>query len=211
MKTELNEFPTGDKTVLQMIESGTFDAVLAETLLSGVDLNAPICDLSGYSTTYLRKAVDYNDLPAVAFLLAHGADPNLHLPELFDDCALFQLQFLYPEHDPQTRYEISKLFFRYGADPNIKIDGDYLYDDVVFDVYNEPPSDDDAWEYLLRFYKLLVVFGGGSEDGIYGKPRLKNVDPSKVDEYGIRFSRHEDGYHICGFLVDANENVIGEL
>ena len=135
MKTELNEFPTGDKTVLQMIESGTFDAVLAETLLSGVDLNAPICDLSGYSTTYLRKAVDYNDLPAVAFLLAHGADPNLHLPELFDDCALFQLQFLYPEHDPQTRYEISKLFFRYGADPNIKIDGDYLYMTTLFSTF----------------------------------------------------------------------------
>ncbi len=207
----MSRYPTGNKTVLQMIDSGTFEAALAEVLLNGVDLNAPICDLSGYSTTYLYEAVSNNNLQAVAFLLEHSADPNLNIPELIGDCALWQLQFLDIGQDWQTRYEISKLFFQYGANPNIKCDGESLYDDVVYEVYNELPSDDGWRENLLHFYKLLVVFGGGTEEGAYGKPCLKNVDSSKVDEYGIRFSRHADGYHISGFLVDGNEKIVGEL
>ena len=128
----MSRYPTGNKTVLQMIDSGTFDAALAEVLLNGVDLNAPICDLSGYSTTYLYEAVSNNNLQAVAFLLEHGADPNLNIPELIGDCALWQLQFLDIGQDWQTRYEISKLFFQYGANPNIKCDRESLYDDVVW-------------------------------------------------------------------------------
>ena len=111
----MSEYPPGNKTILQMIDSGTFDAALAEALLNGADLNAPICDLSGYSTTYLYEAVSNNNLQAVAFLLEHGADPNLNIPELIGDCALWQLQFLDNGQDWQTRHEISKLFFQYPS------------------------------------------------------------------------------------------------
>ncbi len=194
-----------------MIDGGTFDAALAEALLNGADLNAPICDLSGYSTTYLYGAVSNNNLQAVAFLLEHGADPNLNIPELIGDCALWQLQYLDARQDWQTRYEICKLFFQHGADPNIKYDGETLYDYIVFKIYNDTATDENDWENILHLYKLLVIYGGGSEDGAYGKPALKSIDLNKADEYEVRFSKHEDGYHITGVLVDGDGKNVGKL
>ena len=207
----MREYPEGNPDVLKMIESGGFNESLAEKLLSGVDLNSPVCDLSGNSTTYLYEDVVENNLPAVSYLLEHGADPNLYDPNLVNDCALWELQFLEEGQDWRTRYEICKLFFGHRADPNIKCDGESLYDDVTFEVYNDLPSNA-AWrETLLNLYKLLVIYGGGSKDGAYGKPDLPGIDPSKADEYEIRFSRHEDGYHLQGFLVDGNGKTVGEL
>ena len=40
---------------------------------------------------------------------------------------------------------------------------------------------------------------------------LKNVDLSKIDEYEILLSEHDDGYHIIGELVDGEGNVLGRL
>ena len=171
----------------------------------------PICDLNDYSTTYLHEAVCANNLPAVKYLLERGADPNLYNPELICDCALWDLQYLYPDQDLETRYEISKLFFKYGANPNIKCEGETLYDYVVYIIYNDPPDDDNEWENLRNLYKLLVLYGGGSETGVYGKPHLKDVDPNKADEYSIMLMRHEDGYHIVGKLIDDGGNVVGDL
>ncbi len=205
------EYQKGNERFLQMISGEAFSEELANDLLKGVDLNTPICDLNGYTTTYLYEAVSENNLPAASFLLKHGADPNLYIPELVCDCPLWELQYLDNDQDWKTRYEISKLFFQYGANPNIKCDGESLYDSVVFEVYNEPPSDESAWKNLLHFYKLLVVFGGGADDGEYGKPRLTDVNPGKVDEYSIGFIRHEDGYHIIRKLVNGEGKVIGDL
>ena len=62
-----------------MIQSSSFDADAADRLLKGVDLNSPICDEDGCSTTYLSKAVACNNPEAVKFLLEHGADPNYYI------------------------------------------------------------------------------------------------------------------------------------
>ncbi len=207
----MKEYPTGNADFLGMLESGHFASGLADMLLLGVDVNAPICDFNGYSTTYLYEAVCANNLPAVKYLLEHGADPNLYNPELICDCMLWDLQFWYPEQDLKTRYEISKLLFKYGANPNIKCDGLTLYDDVVYQIYNDPPDDDDEWENLRNLYKLLVLYGGGSETGEYRKPHLKAVDPNKADEYDVILMKHEDGYHIIGKLIDGDGNVVGDL
>ena len=207
----MKEYPTGNAEILQMIAGGSFDEILAEKLLLGTDLNAPICDLSGNSTTYLYEAESENNLPAVAFLLAHGADPNLNDPDLICDCALWDLQYLDEGQDWETRYEIAKLFFQYGADPNLESDGESLYDYVLFKVYNDDFDNINDYENICHLYKLLVIFGGGRKDGVYRKPDLKNVDPNKVDSYDVIFLPHEDGYHICGFLVDDEENTLGRL
>ena len=204
-------YPAGNATVLGMIESGRFDSGLADDFLYGVDINAPICDLHGYSTTYLYVAVSKNNLPAVKYFLEHGADPNLYIPELISDCALWDLQYLDIGQNWETRYEISKLFFQYGANPNIKCDGETLYDYVLFKVYNDTPRDDDDWENLRHFYKLLVLYGGGEDTGEYPKPRLEDIDPKNADEYDVILMQHEDGYHIIGKMVDDDGNVVGDL
>ena len=192
----MNEYPTGNLAVLQMIQNHTFDDTMADVLLKESNLNSPIINLYGYSSTYLYEAVSENNLPAVSFLLKHGADPNLNNPELICDCALWELQYLNYDQDWKTRYETSKLFFKYGANPNITLDMVSLYDYIVFKVYNDLPSDIDDRENLLHLYKLLIVFGGGADDEEHGKPHLTNVDPNKVDEYSIEFMMHKDGYHI---------------
>ena len=105
----MSDYPKGNPDVLKMFESGLFDDSLAKELLSGVDLNSPIGDLSGFSTTYLYEAVAENNLPAVDYLLKHGADPNL------------------------------------------KCDGESLYDWVTYKVYNDLPSDD-AWGETVSIF-----------------------------------------------------------
>ena len=209
----MKTYPLGNETLLNMISSNTFDEKLAEELLRGVDLNEPfyVHDLGGYFTTYLYKAVEHNHLRAVAFLLEHGADPNLYIPDLTDYCALWELQYIDDDQDFKTRYEMSKLFFRHGADPNIECYGETLYDFVVYKVYNDSSETENERENLLNLYKLLVVYGGGTDRGGYPKPKLLNVDPGKVDEYHIELTMQEDGHYISGKLIDGAGSVLGEL
>lgn len=132
----------------------------AKEIMAETDLNKPINVPSGRSyrsTTYLYEAVIYNNLAAVSFLLDNGADPNLNDPDLDGDCALWELQFIDTDQDWQTRYEISKLFFQHGGNPNTICYGETFYDYILFKVYNDDPNDENDWENLLHLYKLLVL------------------------------------------------------
>ena len=199
-----------DPVILKMLRSGSFDAAVADARLTGADFNEPICDEPGYPTTYLNEAVSSNDPKAVQYFLEHGADPNYNRDDVIP---LWELQYAWDIEDEQgldDMYEIQKLFFRYGADPNLIYENEGLYDSVVFTVYNDPPGEL-WWKNLLRFYKLLVLYGGGGLEYGYGKPDLKNVDISKPDDYSVRFRICDDGYHIVGLLVDREEKVVAEL
>ena len=199
------------RDILKMIQSSSFDADAADRLLKGVDLNSPICDEDGCSTTYLSKAVACNNPEAVKFLLEHGADPNYYNPELMDECALWELQYLDEGQDCRTRYEIQKLLFRYGANPNLECEGERLYDYIVYQVYNDAPGNAADWENLLQFYKLLVIYGGGDAEHGYRKPILHDIDPEKADDYDILLYRCDDGYHIGGRLIGKDGTNHGEL
>lgn len=211
----MNECPNGNLEFLTMIEKGSFNEQRAGVIMAGTDLNMPINNPlygNSYSTTYLYEAVNANNLPAASFLLENGADPNLNNPDLIGDCALWQLQYLDDGQDWETRYEIAKLFFARGANPNLIVDGETLYDYVLFKVYDETPNDDNDWENLLHLYKLIIVYGGGGKALGRERPELKEeINLNRIDEYTVRLYRCEDGYHIEGKLVDGNENVVGLL
>ena len=204
-----NDYPQGIPEILDMIHNQTFDSVLAEKLLDGVDLDAPICDKDGYSTTYLCEAVIENNLPAVAFLLEHGSNPNLNDPDLIHDCPLWELQYLWDTPDWETRYEIAKLFFAHGADPNLESDGESLYDYVLFKVFNDTPLDDNDWENLRHLFLLLAIYGGGGK--CYPRPILQDVNMGRVDDYDIVFSPHESGHGLIANVVDGEGNIVGWL
>lgn len=209
----LKQYQPGNPEFLEMIHSGQFDRLRAEEILPGVDLNRPIIDPSdihGFTTTYLFEAVQANNLPAVAFLLDNGAAPNLYIPELYNGSALWELQYIEPEQDWKTRYEIAKLFFRYGADPDLVCDSEALYDYVCYKVFNENPNDKNDWENLRHLFLLLVVYGGGRLTGRIC-PILKDIDINRIDEYDIVICPHEDGYHLVGKLVDGNGKEIGVI
>ncbi len=211
----MKEYPIGNLEIIEMINSGGFNEIRAKEILAGTDLNQPINAPSGssyHSTTYLYEAVICNNLPAVSFLLDNGADPNLNDPDLIGDCALWELQYIDTDQDWKTRYEISKLFFQHGGNPSLIRDGETLYDYVLFKVYNDDPNDENDWENLLHLYKLLVLYGGGSNEPERKKPEFKEeINLSKVDEYDVELHVCEDGYHIAGTLVDGEENEVALL
>ncbi|MBQ7669864.1 MAG: hypothetical protein IJS45_03985 [Clostridia bacterium] len=208
-----NDYPNGIPEILEMIENQRFDKDLAEKLLSGVDLNAPIItqnigsfEISG---TYLFEAVVNNNLPAVEFLLEHGADPNYFNEKIDDDCALWELQYIDSNQDWETRYEICKLFFKYGADPNIKNDGETLYEYILFKIYYDTANNDVDFENLTHLYMLLCLYGGG--DDSVGRPKLYNANLDKINEFDISFSMDKNGVLISGTVIDKEGNVIAEV
>lgn|GEM_PF-3291304 len=213
----MKEYPVGNLEIIEMINSGGFDEKRAKEILAGTDLNRPINVPIGntnsyFSTTYLYEAVGANNLPAVAFLLDNGSDPNLFDPDLNGDCALWELQYIDQDQDWKTRYEIGKLFFRHGADPNLICDGETLYDYVLFKVYNDDLYDENDWENLRHLYKLLVLYGGGGKKLGRGRPEFTgDIDLNRIDEYDVRLHLCEDGYHIAGTLVDEEGNEVALL
>ena len=194
--------------MLALIEQRPFDMGRANALLAQVgDINQTIFDGNGWHTTFLYEAVGCNNLDAVRFLLEHGADPNYVSPDY--DCAFGELQYGWEEKDEdRTRYEIAKLFFSHGADHNLLLEGETIFDYVSYKIYNEIGEPD--WPFLVSFYKLLVLYGGGGHG--YGTPEISEpIDFDRVDEYQIRLRQHEDGYHIEGFLLNPDGIIIGHL
>ena len=208
---EKGNYPKGDKELLDLLRHSSDETAIRSKISEIDNLNQPILDEQGDSTTYLYEAVEWNNLIAVRVLLDHGADPNYCNEDLLGDCALWDLQYWDIENeDPSIKYQIAKEFFRHGANPNLIAEegGEPLYDFVLYKVFNEGVNKD--WDYLLSFFKLLVAYNGGGVD--YPKPRLwAKIDKRKIDDYWIEFAMCDDHYHIEGFLLDPNGNRIGEL
>ena len=200
--------PSHLNELLALIEQRPFDTKRANLLLRSIDdPDQIIFDSDGTDTTLLSKAVDNNNLDAVQLLLEHGADPNYVSPDY--DCPFLDLQDSWEdESEDRIRYEIAKLFLSHRADPNLLLEGETIFDYVTYKVYNEIGELD--WPYLVSFYKLLVLYGGGGHG--YGTPGISEpIDLSRADEYQIRFRREEDGYHISGFLLNPDGKIIGQL
>ena len=206
------QYPPGNPALLRLLQKVPFPKYRAKWLLRRIpDLNEPILDLNGYSTTYLHEAVTGNNLEAVRLLLDHGADPNYENIDLIQDCALWDLQYVWDDNGDTSpvRLEIAKLFFEYGADPNLVSENECLYDWVLFEVFNSPHEF--GWEHRCDFLKLLIIYGGGGR-GCYPKPEISApIDKTRIDEYTLQFSRNPDGYHIDGWLVDPDGNRIAKV
>jgi len=123
--------------------------------------------------------------------------------------ALWALQYAAENPAQNTvRLKIAKLFFEYGADPNIKCDdGETLFDYVFYKVFND--SHDSEWNYLCQFFLLLIAYGGGGV-GHYPTPQLAEpIDKQRIDEYELRLFLWEDGYHLEGHIFTPDGVDIG--
>lgn len=204
----------GNPELLTMFKSKVFDYAAARDIIADIpNLNEPILDLNGYSTTYLYEAEENNNIEAVRFLLENGADPNLDIPELISDCPLFDLHFLWGEMqgEEQQRLEIVRLFFEFGANPDILCEGETLYDHVLREVFNDSITPHD-WKYIKKFFIFLVAYGGGKEPSRYGPPDLTEpIDKNRICEYDFKLVPCEDGYHLEGHMIAPDGRDIGTV
>lgn len=204
----------GNHKLLTMFKSKYFDYAVAQEIITEIlNLNDPILDLNGYSTTYLYEAEENNNIEAVRFLLKNGADPNLYIPKLISDCPLYDLHFLWEEmqEEEQQRLEIVRLFFEFGANPDILYEEETLYDHVLWEVFNDSITPHD-WNYIKKFFIFLVAYGGGKEPSRYGLPNLTEpIDKNRIYEYDFRLVPCEDGYHLDGHIIAPDGRDIGTV
>ena len=204
------KYENGNVELLSMLKSKTFDRAIASRIIAGIsDLNKPILNLTGHATTYLFEAETYNNVDAVRFLLENGADPNLDIPDLINDCPLTDLHFLWQEmgDEMEQRLEIVKLFFTFGADPNLLYDGESLYDHVEWEMfYQDVPHD---LEYLKRFFLILLAYGGGKTSSSDGTKLTEEIDKTQLDQYDFKLFPCEDGYHLEGHIFNPDGVDIG--
>ena len=196
-------------TLLKLMREKPFNAAAAMPILPEIGgIDEPFEGEHHYLTTFLEAATEENNSSAVKFLFEHGSDPNMLRIE-DGVCPLDDLMYPAEEKaDNQERLEIAKLFLEYGADPNIMTDGETLYDYVIYEAFEHIGEYDR--DYLLKFYLLLVAFGGGGKE--YPKPELaEKIDLDHIFEYDFKFFRCEDGYHLEGHVFTPDGRDIGRV
>ena len=196
--------------LLKLMREKPFDAAAAMSLLSKIGgIDEPFEDEHHYLTTFLETATEENNSSAVKFLLEYGSDPNMLRAEE-GICPLDDLMFpAEKKADNQERLAVAKLYFKYGADPNLVFDPpESIYDYVTYEVFNHMGEYDR--DYLIGFYKLLIAYGGGGKQ--YPTPNLSEpIDIEKIEDYEIRFFQAEDGYHIIGRVFTPDGRDIGRV
>ena len=185
-----NTYPPGNSEFLELLERKPFDRESACRILKNIEnIDQAILDRDGFSTTYLFEAQSFNNVDAVRFLLENGANPNFNDASLSNDCPLYNLHFLFPEMEDEMweRLKIVSLFFEYGADPNLLVEDETLYDHVIWEVFYHDSAHRD--EYLFAFFKRLLAYGGGGGASHSQKPVFTEpIIPSKIDEYQLQFT-----------------------
>ena len=204
-------YPPGNRELLTLLERKPFDRKAASLAIKDIaDINQPILDNSGHPTTYLFAAQSFNNVDGVRFLFENGADPNFNDDSLSDDCPLYDLHFLFfeMENEAQERLEIVSLFFEYGADPNLIVDGETIYDHVIWEVFD--PDAVHGEEYLLSYFKRLLAYGGGGKPSSSRKPKFTEpIDTTRIDEYQIQFVKQPGSNHEVGHLLNPDGIDIG--
>ena len=149
-----------------------------------------------------------NNLAMVELLLKAGANPNLIFDSFGDECVLWGLQFTgdyeYPNEN-ERRLMISQLLLDYGADPNIILDAEQLFSYVTSEIFNDDFVDED-WQYLSRFYILLIAYGG--RDDTYCIPRIVGkFDKANMQQYKFYLVPEKDN-KLSGIIKDGKGDTV---
>ena len=131
-----------------------FDKTEVEDIINSVGINTVITDRKT-DTSFLSEAIVYENEHLVAFLLDHGADPNLKTESL--DPAIWETRGF---DDPDCMLRIAKLLLDHGADPNSVLDDEPFYyhiDCLQPECINFDRHED---EYLIKLSDLLESYGG---------------------------------------------------
>lgn len=191
--------------LLLMCANTDFSTNEAESIIKQINLNELVVYKHGELTTFLNEAIEKENIKMIELLLKNGADPNL----IYDNENVFwSLQYsAYPEEEyevsdvadrsDELRLKIAQLLLDYGANPNIIVDSETLFSYVYFKVFED--SLDRSLKYLIRYFILLVAYGGETD---YCKPKLKKAfDKRKIKNYYLNGSK----------ILNKNNEVVAEL
>ena len=154
----------------------------------------------------LEAACDSSNLPVVRALLEKRTDPN-H-PDSFGENLLWDLQYPNRDEYDDDRLKIVQMMLEYGADPCVVEDGEALYDDVLFDVFNGVEAPEDVG-YVYDFFVMLILYGGYGIS--YPKPVfIKEVDRSRLEDYMLCL-RPAGNNKLRGFLLGPDDDDVAYL
>ncbi len=199
-------YPAGNYELMGLFEKQYFDRDRAEAIITKIkNLNTTILDAYGHPTTYLFKAQEDNNVEAVELLFKYGADPNYISDE--NDYALWELQYCFDAYDYEEhveeiiakRTEIIKLFFKYGANPLTEYDHETLYDYIRYKFFNDCSEHDE--EIVLLLYMLSSLYAASDNKRIFVDGI---IDVNTIDDYHLKLTECEDGYHIRGEIYGPN-------
>jgi len=226
----MNEFPPPTKTeeLFQMCRLADFSIERAKEIIGKIDINEPFSQPEWRNdlTTFLYEACLYNNLNMVRLLLENGANPNFIINEdkqYHQENAFWELQYnvysesFYEENEKnkkiaevadEDRLEIARLCLEYGANPNMKLEGEDLMTYVISSIV-EDDMDFRMLEYQSRFLILLIAYGGKTET--YQPIILKPFDKNNMKQYEfIRFGRDKYSCISIEEIVDGNYETVAK-
>ena len=190
--------------LIKMCTQKDFDLEKANELIQQIDVNEKFKkpDYS-WNNTLLECASENANFSMVKLLLENGADPDIVADDLGP---LWSLQYADGETDKENkdRLKIAQLLLEYGANPLIDPENtnEGLFDYVVFKIFNDDLND--SWEYLVRFFILLVAYGASSD---YCTPHIvKEFDKADMSQYKFRFRSEGNGKY-SGIITDRNDDI----
>lgn len=199
--------------VFLLCQKKEIDTDYAEKCLSQIDdVNMVIQRVSHpyiipgylYETTFLNEAVCYSNYEMVKLLLEHGADPNQFID---DGYVLWELHFIGDDAaEGEIRLKIAELLLINGANPNIIVDQETLYEYLMFELCNQSHNDD-CFDYLRRFTILVVAYGAGSKSAWI----LRDIAKDRLEDYLLVLYECKDGYHLSPQIVDENGQTVAIL
>ena len=165
-----------------------------------------------YRTTLLYRAVSNQNVDMMKLLLENGADPNFVDPEKEANTVMWDLMCPgLSESESKVRLEMAQIMLEYGASPVLVDDpeGNDLLSHVFFQIWAD--SYNDNWDYLCKFFILLVAYNGESK---YCKPIIKKpFNKKKMEQYHLEAQENKESYHIVnnrGTVIAAIENLLFE-
>lgn len=192
-----------------MCANHNFDKSEAIGILSQIDINQEFDSIEGsWDTLLLESAITHTNTAMVKLLLESGADPNIVFDT--DESPLWNLQYNYGKtyEENEQRLIIAQLILEYGANPNINPENgpENLFEFVLYTVFND--NFDELWTYRIRFFILLVAYGGKSD---YCKPKIiKPFDKTNMKQYKFHLKSYNNGMY-GGVICDSKKNIVAYI
>ena len=181
--------------LFQLCRDENFNVEEAEKVIKTVELNK-VYDITRetehhspvkHKTTLLYEAYWYWNIKMVRLLLENGADPNFY--EEWDGPIIDDLRFNWFEKEEKECFELLKLLFDYGADPNLVWENESVVESALGSL-NDDFSTPEEHRYNEKYYTYLIVKGGRPR--YFTQEWYEEVLEAMTEEYKKFFT--EDGF-----------------